>query len=73
MAAFAVSPARAIQGLIDFASSEKIKVYNKGSSRLMEAEYELEPDQAFNLIENIKLRGHTFRWTEDLEGVNYIP
>jgi len=73
MAAFAVSPARAIQGLIDFASSEGIKVYNKGSSRLMEAEYELEPDQAFNLIENLEFRGHTFGWTEDPEGVTYIP
>jgi hypothetical protein len=73
MAAFSVSPARAVNGLINFASSEGIKIYNKGSSRLMEAEYEMEPDLAFNLIENLELRGHTFGWTEDPEGVTYIP
>ena len=71
--AFAISPACAIVGLIDFLTSEGIKIYNKGSSRLMEGDYELEAELAFNLIENLEQRGHSFGWTENPEGVAYIP
>lgn len=70
---WAVSPAKAIEGVIDLEQSGGIKIHAKGSEKLQEEPYNLEAEGIFNVLESLEVRGNTYGWTSNSNGLFYIP
>ena len=70
---YAVTPVKAIVGPLDYDNQSHMKLYFKGCANLQEEEYDLEAEGSFNIIEALETRGHDLGWTQETEGLTWIP
>eukprot|EP00978_Attheya_sp_CCMP212_P033479 scaffold135186_cov68-Attheya_sp.AAC.2 len=71
--AFALTPAMAVTGVLDFATREGSKIYHSETKGLSEEVYECTPDGLFNFLETLGDRAHECGWLMEDVGILYIP
>ena len=73
MVPFALNPAHAVQGLINFAKSDKVKLHRKGTSRLNNDPLDCVPEDLHQLLKTLADRATEFQWNDDAVGIMQIP
>jgi hypothetical protein len=73
MAAFALTPASAITGVIDFITSEGRKLYNSATYKLDEDPYDCQPDGLYQFLATLHTRAQEYGWNEPIGGILQIP
>ena len=74
MAAFALTPALAVNGIIDMASSEGIKLYEKGTKHLDKDEpIACTQQDLYRALRLIDLRAEEYGWNREHDGILWIP
>ena len=71
---FALTPARAIRGIINMSSSEGIKLYREGSKALKEKELiSCNPTNLYRVLKAIKMRAEEYGWKQPMSGILWVP
>ena len=70
---FALNPAHAVQGVINFAISDNIKLHRKGTSRLNYDPFYCVPKDLHHFLKTIADRATEFQWNDDAVGIMKIP
>jgi hypothetical protein len=73
MAAFALTPASAITGVIDFTTSEGRKLYNSATYKLDEDPYDCQPDGLYQFLATLHTRAQEYGWNDPIGGILQIP
>ena len=74
MVAFALTPALAVQGVIDMTTSEGIKLYREGSKAIEEKEpISCNPPDLYRALKAIEMRAEEYGWMEETSGILWIP
>jgi hypothetical protein len=68
MAAFALTLASAITGVIDFTTSEGRKLYNSATYKLDEDPYDCQPDRLYHFLANLHTRAQEYGWNDPIGG-----
>jgi hypothetical protein len=67
---FALSPANAIIGLLNFTKSEHHKIYKSGIKAVSDTAYNCEADGLFQFLREIKDRSIEMGWMEGILNIN---
>ena len=71
---FALTPALAVQGVIDMSSSEGIKLYREGAKALEEKEpIACNPTDLYRVLKAIEMRAEEYGWKQPMSGILWIP
>ena len=70
---FALNPAAAVNGIIDFTTSEGRKLYSKATEKLQEELYDCSPEGMFAFIRAYEDRASMYGWNDENAGINMIP
>ena len=71
---FALTPALAVQGVIDMSSSEGIKLYRDGAKALDEKEpFSCNPTDLYRALKAIEMRAEEYGWKQPMSGILWIP
>jgi hypothetical protein len=73
MAAFALNPAQAIEGVIDYSTTEGRKLYNSATSRLDEELFDCNADGLYQFLQSLGHRASEYGWDNINEGIISIP
>jgi hypothetical protein len=73
MAAFALTPASAVQGVIDMTTSEGRKLYSSATHKLEEDLYDCQPDGLYQFLATLHTRAQEFGWNDPIGGILQIP
>jgi hypothetical protein len=71
--AFALTPATAVEGVLDYTSREGSKIYSSATKALSEDLYDCTPDGLFNFLETLGDRAAECGWLLEDIGILYIP
>ena len=72
-AVFALTPAVAIQGVIDYSTSEGRKIYSTATAKLDEELYDCTPKELHQFLQPVQLWAKNFRWDGQVGGILQIP
>ena len=72
-AVFALTPAVAIQGVIDYSTSEGRKIYTTATYKLDEELYDCTPEDLHQFLQSVQLRAKEFGWDDEVTGILQIP
>jgi hypothetical protein len=72
-AAFALSPAMAIPGIIDFTSRIGKDVFRFSTEKLDEELYDCHPDGMIQFLQSLSVRAMEYGWDDDVNGILQIP
>ena len=70
---FALNPAHAMQGVIDFAKSDNVKLHKKGTSQLSEDCFDCVPKDLHQFLNTLSDRATKDQWYDDVLGILMIP
>jgi hypothetical protein len=70
---FALSPALAIQGVINYETSEGRKLFSSSTHKLDEELYDCKPDGLYQFLQSLNNRAQEFGWNDDVGGMLHIP
>ena len=70
--AFALSPAAAIQGVIDYLTSEGRKIHGSATHKLSEDQFDCVPEDLTQFLDDLEDRASQFGWSND-DGILEIP
>ena len=70
---FALNPAHAMQGVIDFAKPDNVKLQKKGTSRLSEDCFDCVPKDLHYFLKTLSDRATKYQWNDDVLGILMIP
>ena len=70
---FALNPAHAVQGVINFAKSDNIKLHRKGTSRLNDEPFDCAPEDLHQFLKTLADRATEFQWNDDAVGIMQVP
>ena len=71
---FALTPALAVQGVINMSSLEGIKLYREGAKALKEKEpISCNPTDLYRALKAIKMRAEEYGWKQPMSGILWIP
>ena len=70
---FALNPAHAMQGVINFAKSDNVKLHKKGTSRLSEDPFDCVPEDLHQFLKTLGDRATEYQWNDDVFGILQIP
>jgi hypothetical protein len=71
--AFALSPAMAIPGIIDFTSRMGKDVFQCSTEKLDEELYNCHPDGMIQFLQSLSVRALEYRWDNEVNGILQIP
>lgn len=71
--AFALCPAAATQGLIDYSTREGQKLYSRGVEAVSTELFDCEPDGMHTFIKAVKMRANEYGWATEGVGIMSIP
>ena len=66
---FALSPALAIQGVINYETSEGRKLFSSSTHKLDEELYDCKPDGLYQFLQSLNNRAQEFGWNDDVGGM----
>ena len=72
-AAFALTPAVAITGVIDYTTNEGRKIYSSATAKLDEELYNCTPDELHQFLQSLSIRAKEFGWDDEIGGILQIP
>jgi hypothetical protein len=72
-AVFALTPASAIQGIIDFTTSEGQKLYSTATYKLDEDPDDCQPDGLYQFLASLHTRAQEFGWNDPINRILQIP
>ena len=70
---FALYPGQAVQGIIDYSTSEGIDFYYHATSKISNELFDATPEGLFGFIKDMEHRAHEFGWTTEYSGIFWIP
>jgi len=70
---FALSPAMAIPGIIDFASTTGKHIFRFATEKLDEELYDCKPDGMVQFLQSLTVRATEYGWDDDVAGILQIP
>ena len=70
---FALNPTHAMQGMINFAKSDNVKIHKKGTSRLSEDCFDCVPEDIHQFLKTISDRATEYQWNDNVLGIFMIP
>jgi hypothetical protein len=70
---FALSPALAVAGVIDYSSREGRNIFTYATTKLDEELYDCRPEGLYQFLQAIKGRAHEYGWDDEIGGVVHIP
>ena len=70
---FALSPAMAIPGIIDFASTTGKRIFRFTTEKLDEELYDCKPDGMIQFLQSLAVRATEYGWDHDVSGILQIP
>ena len=70
---FALNPAHAVQGVINFAKSDNVKLHRKVTSRLNDDPFDCVPEDLHQFLKKLADRATEFQWNDDAVGIMQIP
>lgn len=71
---FALAPAASTNEVIDYRTAEGKKVYKAATAPLWKDDpYDLSAQGLFQFLESLESRGHQFGWTQNPDGVCFVP
>jgi hypothetical protein len=70
---FALTPAQAVTGIIDFYGREGQRIYSSATKTLEEERYDCLPDGFYQFIATLKMRASEYAWDDPNDGVLMIP
>ena len=73
MIPFALNPAHAVQGVINFSKSDNIILQRKGTSRLNDDHFDCVPEDLHQFLKTLADRATEFQWNNDAVGIMQIP
>jgi hypothetical protein len=73
MNAFALSPAMAVQGIIDYSTREGRGIFHDATAKVDEELYDCKPDGLYQFLQSVNNRAHEFGWDDEINGVLWIP
>jgi hypothetical protein len=73
MAAFALTPASAIQGVINMTTTEGRKLYSSATHKLEEDLYDCQPDGLYQFLATLHTRAQEYGWNDQIGGILQIP
>jgi hypothetical protein len=72
-AAFALTPAVAVIGVINYNTSEGRKLYASATAKLAEEQYDCKPDGLYQFLQSLSNRAREFGWDDEIGGILQIP
>jgi hypothetical protein len=72
-AAFALTPAVAVIGVINYNTAEGRKLYASATAKLAEEQYDCKPDGLYQFLQYLSNRAREFGWDNDIGGILQIP
>jgi hypothetical protein len=73
MAAFALTPAVAVQGVIDYNSTKGQKLYGSATYKLDEELYDCKPDGLYQFLQSLNNPAQEYGWNDEVGGILQIP
>jgi hypothetical protein len=70
---FALTPAIAIPGVIDYTTREGQKLYSNATYKLEEEPYDCQADGLYQFLATLHLRAQEFGWNHPINGILQIP
>ena len=70
---FALNPSHAMQGVINFAKLDNIKVHKKGNSQLSEDRFDCVPEDLHQFPKTLSNRAMEYQWNDEVLGIFMIP
>ena len=70
---FVLNPEHAVQGVINFAKSDHVKLHRKGTSRLNDDLFNCVPGDLHQFLKTLADRAIEFQWNDDPVGIMQIP
>jgi hypothetical protein len=70
---FALTPAIAIPGVIDYSQREGQKLYGNATYKLDEDPYDCQADGLYQFLATLHLRAQEFGWNDPINGILQIP
>ena len=70
---FALNPAHAVQGVINFAKSDNVKLHRKGTSRLNDDPFDCVPKDLHQFLKTLADRAIEFQRNDGAVGIMQIP
>ena len=70
---FALNPAHAMKGVINFTKSDNVKLHKKGTSRLSEDPFYCVPQDLHQFLKTLSDRATEYQWNNDVLGILMIP
>ena len=73
LAPFALTPAVAVQGVIDYNTTEGRKLYGNAIHKLDEELYNCKPDGLYQFLQTLNNRAQEYGWNDEVGGILVIP
>jgi hypothetical protein len=73
MVAFALSPAVAVQGIIDYKTTQGQKLYSSATHKLDTKLYDCKPDGLHQFLQSLNNRAKEYGWNDEVGGILHIP
>ena len=70
---FALNLAHSVQGVINFARSDNVKLHRKGTSRLNDDPFDCFPEDLHQFLKTLADCATEFQWNNDAVGIMQIP
>ena len=70
---FALNPAQAITGIIDFTKDLTVKLYRKATSKLSEYLFDCVPEDLLKFLKTLSDRATELSWNDPIVGIIMIP
>ena len=70
---FALNPAQAITGIIDFTIDSNVKLHKRATSRLSKDLFDCVPEDLNQFLKTLSNRAREYSWNDDVVGVMMIP
>ena len=73
LAGFSLTPATAVNGVIDYATATGRKLYSSATAKLEEDQFDCTPEDLYSFLKALKDRAREFGWDEPGIGILSIP
>ena len=70
---FALTPAIAIVGIIDYSTNVGRKIYESATAKVAEELYDCKPDGLYQFLQSLSDQARAFGWDNDIGGILQIP
>jgi hypothetical protein len=73
IAVFALTPAVAVQGVVDLTTNVGRKLYESATKKVAEELYDCKPEGLYQFLQSVSNRARAFGWDDPVNGILQIP